>query len=104
MVSNPLLNAANLEIRMAPLYDDLNSLVFVGERLIPFARGELSFIEQFRDNNMLAHFYRDTYGFPEYNVYLGRIVKKIGHRYQQMNIIEIGESAQSSRSAAIKMA
>ena len=79
--------------RMAKLYDDFNSLVFVGERLIPFARGELSFIEQFRENNMLEHFYRDTYGFPEYNVYLGRIVKQIAHRYQHMDILEIGKPA-----------
>ena len=77
--------------RMAKLYDDFNILVFVGERLIPFARGELSFIEQFRENNMLEHFYRDTYGSPEYNVYLGRIVKQIAHRYQHMNILEIGK-------------
>lgn len=78
---------------MAKLYDDFNSLVFVGERLIPFARGELSFIEQFRENNMLEHFYRDTYGFPEYNVYLGRIVKQIAHRYRHMDILEIGKHA-----------
>ena len=76
---------------MAKLYNDFNILVFVGERLIQFARGELSFIEQFRENNMLEHFYRNTYGSHEYNTYLGRIVKQIAHRYQHMNILEIGK-------------
>ena len=78
---------------MAKLYYDFNSLVFVGERLVPFARGEFSYIEQFRENKMLEHFYRHTYGYPEYDVYLGRMVKQIAHRYHYMNILEIGELA-----------
>lgn len=71
-------------------YEDFKNQMFVGERLIPFVRGEISMLEEFRNNNMLEWLYKGSDGTVEYNAYVGDIVKQIAHRYPYMDILEIG--------------
>lgn len=45
-------------------------------------------------DNLLNNFYEHALGLKETNYFLGRVVGQIAHRYPQMNVLEIGMSAQ----------
>lgn len=84
------------------LHPHFHTLVFIGERLIPFVRGELSLLEEFKTNNMLEEFYFGHYGYNEYNMYLGKIVQQLSHRHHNMRILEIGAGTGSSTAATLQ--
>ncbi|KAL9109110.1 MAG: hypothetical protein Q9227_006201 [Pyrenula ochraceoflavens] len=77
-------------------YEDFTKLMFIGERLVPFIRGEISMVEEFVAHNMLDWFYKGTEGTVEYNDYVGKIVKQIAYRYPGMKILEIGAGTGSA--------
>lgn len=81
------------------LYKDFYILMVLGVNLIPWVRGEVSFLEMFRESGMLEHIYKNTYGFPEYNAYLGGLVQQLTHRFRQMDIVEFGAGTGSGTEA-----
>ncbi|GIZ41082.1 hypothetical protein CKM354_000439800 [Cercospora kikuchii] len=81
---------------------DFDKLIFVGERLLPFVRGEISMLEEYRNHNILEWLYKEAIGTAEYNTYLGGLVKQLSFRYPQMNILEIGAGTGSATQATIR--
>lgn len=77
--------------RIADEYEDMRKLMAVGEMMIPFIRGELSILEEYKKNNYLDWLYKGTEGTIDFNAYAGGIVKQIAHRFPYMNILEIGK-------------
>lgn len=90
--------SAKLE-SLCTLYEDLRLLMIVGDNLIGWARGEVSFLEMYRESGMLEHIYKNTYGFPEYNAYLGKLARQLSQRFRQMDILEIGAGTGSATEA-----
>lgn len=84
------------------LHPHFHTLVFIGEMLVPFVRGELSMLDEFRKDDKLSEFYFGHYGYKEYNMYLGKLVKQISHRHHNMKILEIGAGTGSSTAATLK--
>ena len=80
---------------------NVKKTVFVGERLIPFVRGELSMLEEFEEHDMLAEVNNSTGAIANYNAYVGAIVKQIAHRYPHMDILEIGAGTGSATQGVI---
>jgi len=80
-----------LEQRFAEQYEDFHYLSILGDNLIPFIRGDVSLLELFRGSDVLDHVYKHTYSVPEYNSYLGSLVKQLSHKHKQMEILEIGK-------------
>lgn len=72
------------------LYPDFRLLIVVGDNLIGWMRGEVYFLEMYRETGMLEDIYKNSYGFPEYNAYLGKLVHQLSQRFRQMDILEIG--------------
>ncbi|KAF2208880.1 hypothetical protein CERZMDRAFT_70454 [Cercospora zeae-maydis SCOH1-5] len=81
---------------------DFEKLLFVGERLLPWVRGEISMLEEYRNHDILEWLYKEAVGTAEYNTYLGGLVKQLGFRYPQMNILEIGAGTGSATQATIR--
>lgn len=82
--------------------DDFSILSTIGDGLIPWVRGELNFLELYRESNMLEHIYKRTVGFTEFNEYLGGLVGQLAHRFQQMDILEIGAGTGSATEAVMR--
>lgn len=83
------------------IHPHFHTLVFIGEMLVPFVRGELSMLDEFRKDDKLSEFYFGHYGYKEYNMYLGKLVKQISHRHHNMRILEIGAGTGSSTAATL---
>ncbi|OBU00869.1 putative Hybrid PKS-NRPS biosynthetic cluster [Pseudogymnoascus verrucosus] len=81
------------------LYPDFRLLIVVGDNLVGWMRGEVDFLEMYRETGMLEHIYKNTYGFPEYNAYLGKLVRQLSQRFRQMDILEIGAGTGSATEA-----
>ncbi|KAF9632941.1 hypothetical protein BFW01_g3804 [Lasiodiplodia theobromae] len=88
--------------KMMDRFQDFQIVLLVGETLVPFVRGETTILEQFRSNNLLDHFYRDSIGLPEYNTYLGQVADQLAHRYPSMDFLEIGAGTGSAANAILK--
>lgn len=84
------------------IHPHLYTLVFIGEMLAPFVRGELSMLDEFRKDDKLSEFYFGHYGYKEYNMYLGNLVKQISHRHHNMKILEIGAGTGSFTAATLE--
>ncbi|KAI3401844.1 hypothetical protein diail_8222 [Diaporthe ilicicola] len=84
------------------IHPHFHTLVFIGEMLVPFVRGELSMLDEFRKDDKLSEFYFGHYGYKEYNMYLGKLVKQISHRHHNMRILEIGAGTGSSTAATLE--
>lgn len=83
--------------------DDFSLIIpTIGENLIPWARGELNFLELYRESNILEHIYKNTVGFTEFNEYLGQLVGELAHRFQQMDILELGAGTGSATEAVMR--
>lgn len=83
--------------------DDFSLIIpTIGDSLIPWARGELNFLEVYRESNILEHIYKNTVGFTEFNEYLGRLVGQLAHRHQQMDILELGAGTGSATEAVMR--
>ncbi|KAF2819225.1 hypothetical protein CC86DRAFT_148859 [Ophiobolus disseminans] len=74
----------------------------IGESLIPWARGELDLLELYRETNMLEHIHKNLVGFSEFNEYLGKLVDQLAHRFQQMDILELGASTGSTTEVVMR--
>ena len=70
---------------------DLKLMTAVGENIPQVFRGEMTMLEPMVRNNMLTDFYVDALGMREYLDKLALMSSQIGHRYPQMNILEIGK-------------
>ncbi|OBT61811.1 Type I Iterative Polyketide synthase (PKS) [Pseudogymnoascus sp. 23342-1-I1] len=81
------------------LYPDFRLLIAVGDNLLGWMRGEVDFLEMYRETGVLEHIYKNTYGFPEYNAYLGKLVRQLSQRLRQMDILEIGAGTGSATEA-----
>ncbi|KAK0645436.1 hypothetical protein B0T16DRAFT_373376 [Cercophora newfieldiana] len=81
---------------------DFHIIMDVGANLIPWVRNEVSFLEMYRESNLLEHVYKNTIGFPEYNAYLGGLVKQLSHRFRQMDILEVGAGTGSATEAILR--
>lgn len=84
------------------IHPHFHTLVFIGEMLVPFVRGELSMLDEFRKDDKLSEFYFGHYGYKEYNMYLGKLVNQISHRHHNMRILEIGAGTGSSTAATLE--
>lgn len=83
--------------------DDFSLIIpTIGKNLIPWARGELNFLELYRESNILEHIYKNTVGFTEFNEYLGQLVGELAHRFQQMDILELGAGTGSATEAVMR--
>lgn len=88
-------------MEMAIDYPDMHKLMFNGDRLLPFVRGELSLLEEYRTHDLLDWLYKGSEGTPEYNTYTGYLVKQLAHRFPYMNILEIGAGTGSATEAVL---
>lgn len=82
--------------------ENMEKVIFVGENLIPYIRGEVSMLEQYQNANLLDWFYTASTGIAEYNAALGAVVKQMAHRFPYMNILEIGAGTGSATKAVVK--
>lgn len=62
----------------------------VGENIIAVVRGEMTMLEPMIEDNMLNDFYVLGFGMSEYLQRLSATARQIGHRYPNMNVLEIG--------------
>jgi hypothetical protein len=83
--------SANLPASRYPDSIDLKLMAAVGENLPQVVRGEITMLEPMVRNNMLTDFYVDALGMREYLGKLALMSSHIGHKYPQMNILEIGK-------------
>ncbi|KAK7921531.1 Beta-ketoacyl synthase [Apiospora marii] len=82
--------------------ENFSIITTIGDRLIPWVRGKLDFLEIYRENNMLDHIYHRLFGFTEYNDCLGRLVGQLCQRFQQMDMLEIGAGTGSATEAVLR--
>ncbi|KAF7125782.1 hypothetical protein CNMCM5793_002075 [Aspergillus hiratsukae] len=68
----------------------VNTVLAVGENIIPAIRGETTILEHMLHQNMLNDFYVQGLGMTEYLKGLTSTVRQIGHRHPTMNVLEIG--------------
>lgn len=83
------------------LYPDFRLLIVVGDNLLRWMRGEVYFLEMYRETGMLEDIYKNSYGFPEYNAYLGKLVHQLSQRFRQMDILEIGAGTGAATEAIV---
>ncbi|KAL9106182.1 MAG: hypothetical protein Q9227_008774 [Pyrenula ochraceoflavens] len=86
----------------AAKFKDFRILMELGDNLIPFVRGDINLLEGFRENNALEYIYKNTFGFPEYNAYLGGLVQQLTHKSRKMDILEIGAGTGSATEAILE--
>lgn len=84
---------------LCSVYPDIRYLIVVGDNLISWVRGEVNFLEMYRETGILKNIYKNTYSFHEYNVYLGKLVRQLSQRFRQMDILEIGAGTGSATKA-----
>ncbi|ORY67416.1 uncharacterized protein BCR38DRAFT_510284 [Pseudomassariella vexata] len=84
----------------AAKYDDFHHIMDLGDNLVPFVRGEVNLLETVRES--LEYIYKHTFGFPEYNAYLGGLVEQLSHKHRQMDILEIGAGTGSATEAIMQ--
>ncbi|KAL6706945.1 hypothetical protein ACN47E_004895 [Coniothyrium glycines] len=83
-------------------HEDFFIIQTIGDSLIPWVRGDLNFLEIYRESNMLEHIYKRTVGFTEFNGSLGGLVGQLAHRFQQMDILELGAGTGSATEAVLR--
>ncbi|KAH8656641.1 putative polyketide synthase [Tricladium varicosporioides] len=91
-----------LLLEAAKSYEDMHKVIFTGETLLPFVRGEASMLEEFKNHGLLDWFYKASAGIAQYNAALGAVVKQMAQRYPYMNILEIGAGTGSATEAVVK--
>lgn len=62
----------------------------VGEHLADTMREDENVFELMNHDGLLAEFYEKCLGCPQAYHYLGKLVGQLTHRYQNMDILEIG--------------
>lgn len=65
----------------------------VGENMLDVFCGKTTILEHMLKDDVLNRFYVEALGFPQFNQCLSRTIGQIYHRYPDINILEIGESA-----------
>ncbi|KAF2182988.1 beta-ketoacyl synthase domain-containing protein [Zopfia rhizophila CBS 207.26] len=69
---------------------DIKTMRAVGEQMPKVIRGESTILEHLIPTGLLDDYYVSALGFPQYSSWLGRMAAQLVHRYQRMNILEIG--------------
>ena len=63
-----------------------------GGNMIDYVRNDENVFELMNHDGLLTKIYEEALGLPQSYVYLRELVKQITARYQNMDIIEIGQS------------
>lgn len=69
---------------------DLKLMQAVGNNLADVVRGTTTMLEHMLPNGLLDSLYKKGLGMATSNKYVSRAMKKIGHRYPKMKVLEIG--------------
>lgn len=69
---------------------DLELMKAVGENLPNVVRGKTTMLEHMLPNGLLDRLYTEGIGMDTSNKYVTHPMKKIGHRYPKMRVLEIG--------------
>ncbi|KAM3067829.1 Reducing polyketide synthase boa6 [Clarireedia jacksonii] len=69
---------------------DLELMQAVGNNLPDVVRGKTTMLEHMLPNGLLDRLYTKGIGMATSNKYVTQAMKKIGHRYPQMRVLEIG--------------
>jgi ubiquinone/menaquinone biosynthesis C-methylase UbiE len=69
---------------------DLELMKAVGNNLPDVVRGTTTMLEHMLPNGLLDRLYTEGIGMATSNKYVTQAMKKIGHRYPQMRVLEIG--------------
>jgi hybrid polyketide synthase/nonribosomal peptide synthetase ACE1 len=64
----------------------------VGENILSALREDKNAFEIMDHDGLLTEFYKETDSYGVAYRYFEQLVKQIGHRYQNMDILEIGRS------------
>ncbi|KAI9768100.1 MAG: putative Hybrid PKS-NRPS biosynthetic cluster [Geoglossum simile] len=81
---------------------DLKLMAAIGENMPRAVRGEITMLEPMMQNNMLTDFYVKALGMDEYLSRLASMSSHIGHRYPQMNVLEIGAGTGGATKAVLR--
>ncbi|GES65928.1 putative polyketide synthase [Aspergillus terreus] len=71
-------------------HTDVRLVEAVGENIISEIRKQGSILEHMMKDGVLDMFYEDAVGLDTANIWIGRMVAQIAHRYPRMQILEIG--------------
>ncbi|KAL5356525.1 hypothetical protein BJX96DRAFT_171691 [Aspergillus floccosus] len=71
-------------------HTDVRLVEAVGENIIGEIRKQGSILEHMMKDGVLDMFYEDAVGLDTANIWIGRMVAQIAHRYPRMQILEIG--------------
>lgn len=71
-------------------HTDVRLVEAVGENIIDEIRRKGSILEHMMKDGVLDMFYEDAVGLDTANLWIGRMIAQISHRYPHMNILEIG--------------
>ena len=71
-------------------HTDVRLVEAVGENITDEIRKKGSILEHMMKNGVLDMFYEDAVGLDTANIWIGRMVAQIAHRYPRMRILEIG--------------
>ncbi|KAI1414159.1 putative equisetin synthetase [Hypoxylon sp. FL1857] len=77
-------------IRKYYSHTDVRLVEAVGENIVDEVRKKGSILEHMMKDGVLDMFYEDAVGLDTANIWIGRMVAQIAHRYPHMRILEIG--------------
>lgn len=77
-------------IRKYYSHPDVRLVEAVGENIIDEIRKKGSILEHMMKDGVLDMYYKDAVGLDTANIWIGRMVAQIAHRYPHMRILEIG--------------
>jgi hybrid polyketide synthase/nonribosomal peptide synthetase ACE1 len=77
-------------IRKWPQASDIRLLEAVGENIVEQVRQNGNILESMMKDDVLNRFYHDSKGLEKANIWAGRLVAQIVHRYPHLRILEIG--------------
>ena len=77
-------------IRKYYSHTDVRLVEAVGENIINEVRKKGSILEHMMKDGVLDMFYEDAVGLDTANIWIGRMIAQIAHRYPHMRILEIG--------------
>lgn len=71
----------------------MKAMRIVGDSLPSIIRGDTSLLEVLMKDNLLSHFYMETFGIRPYLEKIAQVAAQISNRFPHINVLEIGMSS-----------
>ena len=75
----------------------------VGENSMPGTQGKSRPLTIMSENHILEHLYTDGHWFAYLNHYIARVVKRITHKYPQVEVLEIGAGPRATAKSVLDL-